>query len=398
MIRRFSLKNFRNYERADLDFAPARNLFIGGNGQGKSNLLEAIFYLAILRSFRTGKISELVQIGRREFCLEAELIDGRKRDLFRSEYNCENRRTLCINGERISKSSEFIGEITPIVFAPEDIRIISGPSSQRRSFLDMFISMEQAGYMRSLYCYTQALKQRNAVLRKHLPRASAEVFGAVMARYGIEIAHARMAAISELEQEMLRLFEKYPLIQREFKLNYQFDYQLDFESYNRTLNDNYLREIKRGFTTLGPHLDEMVCLYDRKLARNFASAGQTRLLALFFKIARYFLRRSARRRKHSLRLLKCRMRSVLPIRQYSIFATAGLLRRKIKWLMRNNCDSVRHQHIKVMLENCGTQQLFKAIFPPASRYEIGNLDDFVVNFSKSVNPGFDFCRMWINLF
>ena len=285
MIRHFSLKNFRNYERADLDFAPARNLFIGGNGQGKSNLLEAIFYLAILRSFRTGKISELVQIGRREFCLEAELIDGRKRDLFRSEYNCENRRTLCINGERISKSSEFIGEITPIVFAPEDIRIISGPSSQRRSFLDMFISMEQAGYMRSLYCYTQALKQRNAVLRKHLPRASAEVFGAVMARYGIEIAHARMAAISELEQEMLRLFEKYPLIQREFKLNYQFDYQLDFESYNRTLNDNYLREIKRGFTTLGPHLDEMVCLYDRKLARNFASAGQTRLLALFFKIA-----------------------------------------------------------------------------------------------------------------
>ncbi|MEG2076320.1 MAG: DNA replication and repair protein RecF, partial [Victivallaceae bacterium] len=285
MIRRFTLKNFRNYDRAVLDFAPARNLFIGGNGQGKSNLLEAIFYLAILRSFRTGKISELIQLGSRDFTLEAELVNGRNRDFFRSEYNSENRRMLYINEERIGKSSEFIGEITPIVFAPEDIRIINGPSSQRRSFLDMFISLEHGSYMRSLYFYTQALKQRNAVLRKHLPRTAAEVFGAVMAQYGIEIAQSRLVAIGELEQEMRRLFEKYPLIQREFKLNYQFDYQLDFESYNRALNDNYPRELKRGFTTIGPHLDEMSCLYDRKSARNFASAGQTRLLALFFKIA-----------------------------------------------------------------------------------------------------------------
>ncbi|MEG1979363.1 MAG: AAA family ATPase, partial [Victivallaceae bacterium] len=126
MIRRFTLKNFRNYDRAVLDFAPARNLFIGGNGQGKSNLLEAIFYLAILRSFRTGKISELIQLGSRDFTLEAELVNGRNRDFFRSEYNSENRRMLYINEERIGKSSEFIGEITPIVFAPEDIRIING--------------------------------------------------------------------------------------------------------------------------------------------------------------------------------------------------------------------------------------------------------------------------------
>ena len=164
IIESLKLENFRNFSRSELNFNSDAVFFEGGNGQGKTSLLEAIFFLANLRSFRTSKLSDLKKIGTASFHLALSFcrLQGWKSVL---EVDAGPVRTLSVDRVQISKASDFTGKIKTIAFLPDDPLIVSGPSLLRRRFFDMFISMLDRGYFTQLQNYGQALRSRNFILK-----------------------------------------------------------------------------------------------------------------------------------------------------------------------------------------------------------------------------------------
>ena len=164
IIERLELENFRNFSRSELHFSSDTVFFEGTNGQGKTSLLEAVFYLANLRSFRTLKINELKKIGSPDFNLAAEI---RRPQGWKSVLTVKagQVRSLWIDRVPVGKASDFTGKIKTIPFLPDDPLIVSGPSILRRRFFDMFISMLDRGYFIGLQNYGQALRSRNFLLK-----------------------------------------------------------------------------------------------------------------------------------------------------------------------------------------------------------------------------------------
>ena len=187
MISSLILRNFRNYSNLSIDFPEKTNVLIGENGQGKTNLLEAIFFLSMLRSFRTSSIKDMQKIGNKEFFLSASVNTGKGWDeLLEVEYADKSR--LRIDSAPIQKASDFIGQIKTVAFSPSDIMLVTESTGLRRRFLNMLISSFSKPYLSDLNEYTNALKMRNALLKEGTPDpASMTAFEQIMARSGAEI-------------------------------------------------------------------------------------------------------------------------------------------------------------------------------------------------------------------
>ena len=155
-ILELTLEGFRNYGRASVAFDPDCNVIFGENAQGKTNLLESICFLSILRSFRTASGRELVRIGSRGFELSAKIRSRGYPETLRVVQQ-GNRRETWIDSARIRRSSEFIREFRAVVFVPEDRSIVGGSSSFRRRFFDMLISTQDGKYLTSLVDFNRAL-------------------------------------------------------------------------------------------------------------------------------------------------------------------------------------------------------------------------------------------------
>jgi DNA replication and repair protein RecF len=286
MINRILLKNFRNYPNADCRFSKKINVFTGRNGQGKSNLLEAIFFLCTLRSFRTAQIRDLRTIGQKNLAVCAEIKRHEWTELLEIEVTEEGQRRLKIDGKSINRASEFVKIMKAVAFAPNDITIINGSSIQRRRFMDMFISMMEPEYLTALHEYSLALKSRNAALKSHRNLNVARAFEPTLAANGSFIITTRIRYSHILEQkveELLRLF-----------FTDTFSFQIKYRHYGRADKyDKYLhyfeqereKELRRGYGAFGPHLDDFDFNYNDKILRTYGSTGQCRLTALCLKMA-----------------------------------------------------------------------------------------------------------------
>ena len=286
IIESLKLVNFRNFSRAELDFDSDAVFFEGGNGQGKTSLLEAIFYLANLRSFRTVKINDLKKIGCQSFYLSLLL---RKKQGWKSllEIDSGQVRTLQADRVPVSKASDFTGKIKTIAFLPDDPLIVSGPSSLRRRFFDMFISLLDRSYFTDLQNYFQALRSRNILLKnRNCNLDILRSYSSVLAASGSEIVRKREKYVLLISKLMKNLFEElYPSLS---DFNIRMDYTREtFEqsSYLEKCEKDLQRDLQRGFTAFGPHLDDFDFLFDGKTMRAFGSRGQCRMTSLILKLA-----------------------------------------------------------------------------------------------------------------
>ena len=287
MIEEFRLYDYRNYSQAALDFSGARlNVFIGSNGAGKSNLLEGIFFIGLLRSFRTAQLKELIRFGRSNCRVEAAIHRAAYRETFAVEYFSGGKRSLQIDGAPIGRSSEFIRNFQPVVFEPEDIQLLTGSSGRRRRFFDMFISMNDPVYLSTLHQYNLALRQRNAALKapKH-GEALAAAFEPILADAAVLIAGRRRAHTELLNRQIQALLAENARGEERFAIEFHPSYPLEVEDYLTRFTMERQREQKKGSTLFGPHLDDFDFFYQQKLMRTFASTGQCRLLALYLKMA-----------------------------------------------------------------------------------------------------------------
>ena len=287
MIKRLLLSNFRNYKQAEISFNSQNIVFTGRNGQGKTNLLEAIFFLSVLRSFRTSKTGDLKKIGQNSFYLGAEIKKNKWDEFLEIKYGEGRSRKLSIDNSPVLKASEFINQIRTVIFSPEDINIVTSNSGLRRKFMDILISVIDPFYLNALRDYSVALKNRNALLRAaKADLQSMDAYEEIMAENSFKIIIERQKYTGILIKEVNKLLSD---LSNKNIFNIRYSAEIKNISKDFIKNKFYserTRDLKRGFTGFGPQTDEFELFFSNKLMRNFASTGQCRLISLCLKMAK----------------------------------------------------------------------------------------------------------------
>ena len=289
MIKSLSLSNFRNFEQATLPSLSSSVVLIGDNGQGKSSLLEAIFLLSNLRSFRTSNLKELRKLGAENFSACCDVL--RKGSwTTRLEFRADGfSKQLRIDGIPITKASDFVRKFKTVAFLPDDPILVSGPSNIRRHFLDMFISMVSKEYFSAIQKYYNALKSRNFMLKTgKFDGAVIASFDSVMASSGARVNSERRLFISMLSEVMTKnIVEIKPELA---KINLKLKCPVEFDGeavFLDRLSKDLPKDRQKGFTSFGPHLDDFEISIDSKNLRNYGSRGQCRIASLCLKLAEF---------------------------------------------------------------------------------------------------------------
>ena len=292
------LHDFRNYDDQALAFSPGLNVIFGDNAQGKTNLLEAIHFLATGRSQRTAQDRDLLRQGTTALHLRAHvsrLTGDLTLDL---TYASEGRKHLKINGLPEPKIAKLVGRLAVVYFGPDDLQLIKGPPAGRRRFLDIELSQVSASYLHHLQVYSRVLVQRNALLREAVekghPPAMLEVWDEQLLGAGAELVARRVHAMTRIAE----LAAHYHALLADEKEALAVSYQSSAWEAGQSLDVAAIRErlaaelrrvrsedLRRGQTTAGPHRDDITFRIDGRDARLFASQGQQRTAVLALKFA-----------------------------------------------------------------------------------------------------------------
>ncbi|MBQ6472135.1 MAG: DNA replication and repair protein RecF [Victivallales bacterium] len=298
MLSRLQITRFRNFDQAEVSLAPGFNCLVGRNGQGKTNLLEAVYYLSLLRSFRTSEINDLRQWKAALFSLKATIVDssGLETELFVG-YGTERR--LKINETPVYRASDFINQFLCVSFIPDDLRLVQGAPQLRRRFLDIAASQASPEYLRHLQAYQEGLHSRNVMLRNQqkYPRAMITAYDKSIAREGAFLEYARRDFVCQLNgilseqspillQDDRRISLKYLSRINGILLQESNGTQEELEQLLlKTLTENYQRDCVQGYTTAGPHRADFSCLLGNVSMQRYSSQGECRLASLALRLA-----------------------------------------------------------------------------------------------------------------
>ena len=281
-----SLRDFRNFERLDLDVPSDGFALIGDNGQGKTNLLEAIYYLSLLRSVRGARDVDVVRFGASAFFIEASVRAPSSHELAIGFERTGRRKRVRRDGGVVDRLSEALGTLPVVMFAPTDVELVSGAPSARRRFLDIMLALSSRGYLHALQLYRSALERRNAALRDASRTGShgaVDVWEAPLADHGAVLVRARRAWVSRVSERFaLRCAEIGE--SGEVALRYETTVDPNAESVEQTLANmlaaKRAHDVRYGLTHVGPHRDDLSLMLDGRPLRSFGSAGQQRTAAI----------------------------------------------------------------------------------------------------------------------
>src|SRR6266478_4604950 len=184
------LRDFRNYPRLDVDFAPGFHLLLGDNAQGKTNILEAIYLLATLRSFRGVGGAQMIRHGHKGYFVGAKVVGQGEHEI--KMYWSSQERSLVLDSRPVRKLTEYLGVLRTVVFCTEDLQLVKGTARARRRFMDLLLAQTHPTYLPLLQRYTQALRSRNALLKRPvLDLAALESFSAELVSAGDQIVRLR---------------------------------------------------------------------------------------------------------------------------------------------------------------------------------------------------------------
>lgn len=296
ILESLNLRNFRNCEDVGISFSDRINVITGGNGQGKTNILEGIHFLSVARSHRTSQDSELIQHGKSWFYIRGKVRSGDSSTTIEIVNSKNEGKKLKIDGKIQDKISNILGRINVVIFSPEDMSLINGTSSERRRFLDMLISRADQSYLRLLQDYRKALKQRNSLLKKlgQGSRASTlllEPWDELITRSGCEIILRRSCYIKELSEITANVHKRLSGYEEDVAIEY--NRALEASDNLQDLRERYLRQLSKslktdivhGSTSFGPHHEDLTLKINDRDARRYSSRGQQRTLVLALKIA-----------------------------------------------------------------------------------------------------------------
>lgn len=280
------LQRFRNL--VDLELRPGQrfNVFFGDNGQGKSNLLEAIDYLGGLKSFRGAAAADMVRLGADDAQLAAELHGESAARQIRIRLPKSGARDLQLDGKRPRGKASYFGAVQTVLFHPGDLQLVSGSPEQRRAFIDRILEHFDPTYGASLAAYERALRSRNRLLRAERPeRRALFAYHEVLAQAGAVLGKARARAIEELGALAREAYAAIAAEPEQLGLRYEPRVQPDVAAIRSALETSIEKDLARGFTAEGPHADELGLLFDGIPVKRYGSQGQQRSIVLALKVA-----------------------------------------------------------------------------------------------------------------
>jgi DNA replication and repair protein RecF len=295
-IDRFEATHFRNLSDGGVEFGPGLNLIVGSNGQGKTNLLEAVYFFRFGRSFRAQVETELIRFGE-SFCraeVDCTFADGRREAFAFAIERREARaaKTIKINGEVVARRADLAGRFPVVLFGPHDLRVVSGEPEHRRRFFDMIGSMTDPGYLRTAAEYRRVVEQRNAALKGRAPRDEMAAWNEQLVATGTDLVVRRIRLVASIEREMAAQARD---LESPFGFTMRYDVALyraeasDTAALSRAFHEKLgavaQEEARRGVTLVGPHRDDVELVMDAHDLRRFGSQGQRRLFAVLLKLA-----------------------------------------------------------------------------------------------------------------
>ncbi len=278
-LARLKLRDFRNYSRLDAAFQPGFHLLLGDNAQGKTNILEAIYLLATLRSFRGVGGAQIVRHGQKGYFIGASVVSQIAHDI--KIYWSASERKISLDANPVRAITQFLGTLRAVVFCSEDTQLVKGAASLRRRFMDLLLAQTVPAYLPLLQRYTTALRSRNALLKRRASEDALEAFTRQLVAAGGALIQFREKLIPQIAPHAIEAYGRLSGATESLCLAYQPSVRSDFAF---ELARSRPRETALRLTVVGPHRDDLDFRLDGRSAAKFASEGQKRSIALALKM------------------------------------------------------------------------------------------------------------------
>lgn len=296
-VKSICLKNYRNYDNAEVEFADTFNIIYGNNAQGKTNIIEAIFLCASGRSHRTPKDNELLKYGRDFFDIKLEYSRADRDEQIHIVYSNEDRKRISINDIPLKKIGGLMGHLNAVIFSPEDLLVIKQGPAERRRFIDITLSQLRPSYFFDLQQYAKILLQRNNLLKaislNNDLADTLEVWDHHLVKTGARIMKARKDFIKRLDTIAAERHERLTNCEEKLKLEYDPSFKIEEadeekeveDAFRRSIKKNREKELMKGTTLTGPQRDDIDIILNGESTRIYASQGQQRTSVLSMKLA-----------------------------------------------------------------------------------------------------------------
>jgi len=292
------LEDFRNYNTASVQFCDRINVITGRNAQGKTNLIEAIYYLAAGRTFRQASDKELISFNREKACIRADIVSSERSQTLEARLFCGRRRELYANEVKLKKASELAGRLTTVLFHPDDLTIIKDGAAVRRKMMDSTLSQLRPGYYTALTEFTRLYENKTRILRDHYDKPELlellDDFNVRLSEQSARLIYYRTAFAQRLSTSASEIHSDFTDKQEELTIRYKTVGDMDFSgkkpseilpSLLEHQRNHYTAELRSGLCLSGAHKDDLEIEVNGKAARKFASQGQARTAAVSIKLA-----------------------------------------------------------------------------------------------------------------
>lgn len=289
-LKRLSLTNFKNYLQADLEFSPRINCFVGNNGVGKTNILDAVHYLSLTKSFFNNIDSVNISHNEDFFLIQGVFNRNEEEDKIICSFHRQKQKTLKRNSREYQRLSDHVGKYPVVMISPADSSLIIEGSEERRKFMNKIISQYSPGYLESVLNYNKALQQRNRLLKDFNLKSDYDpetlsVWNAQLAKYGNHVFRERMLLIGELGP----VFQQYySMISGEKeKVSLAYKSHLSKGDFFDALKHAVKKDLSLEYTTIGIHKDELSFEMDGYPVRSLGSQGQQKSFLVALKLAKF---------------------------------------------------------------------------------------------------------------
>lgn len=309
-VRHLGLRDFRSWEQAELDLTPGRTVFVGPNGYGKTNLVEALWYSATLGSHRVATDAPLVRAGASRAVVSTIVVNDGRECAVDLEIASGRANKARLNRSPVRSAREVIGVLRAVLFAPEDLALVRGDPADRRRYLDDLAAVRRPRVAAVRADYDKVLRQRTALLKSAAGARfrgdrgaldTLDVWDGHLAAHGAELMAARIELVNELAPEVQKSYQRLAPASRPAAIGYRASVDVqpdhpDTEELRAALlaqmAERRAAELERGVCLVGPHRDDLELRLGEQLAKGFASHGESWSMALALRLAAYELLRA----------------------------------------------------------------------------------------------------------
>ena len=294
-ISHLSLQDFRSYKNLELPLTTGTHIFIGENGEGKTNIVEAVMYLALLSSHRISSDAPLIKLGAERGYIRAKVSDSDRDTLIELEINNGKANRAKVNQNPVRSQRAISGLVKAICFSPEDLDLVRGDPSERRTFLDHLLIQRNPRLGGVISDYEKALKQRNTLLKARAPESTLHPWNEHLANFGGEVIAARLKLIRDLTPHLMNSYENISVKKKpslEYKSNLENlteDKDANKTELLKKIGEVSYQERERGISLVGPHRDDLLLNLGEHPVKGFASHGESWSIALSLRLASYLL-------------------------------------------------------------------------------------------------------------